>query len=123
MTFMDFVGEDFIKLVKYEGDAVSYFLEHGKLKIFYENVIKQAWYYSEQGATLGAIYPHIIRQMYKQTNTSVSKESWKRAYNSGLNIPPEQDVMSYEETERAGNGTFMLYCKECCPELYSILSK
>jgi len=34
-----------------------------------------------------------------------------------------QDVMSYEETEKGEDKAFMDYCRECCPDLYSILGK
>lgn len=82
-----------------------------------------AWQYSEQGAALGAIYPHMIRTMFDQTHAAVSKNQWERARAAGLNIPPEQDLMSYEETEEGENEMFTDYCRECCSDLYSILGK
>jgi hypothetical protein len=122
MTFADFVGAEFIGRIGYTGDAHSFFCEQGMKKLPPNTAQELAWQYSQQGAALGAIYPHIIRKMFEQTHTPVPKEDWERAHAVGLNIPPEQDVMSYEETEEGEEEAFMDYCRECCPDLYSILS-
>lgn len=123
MTFSDFVGAEFIGRVGYAGDAHSYFSEHGMEKVRPNTAEELVWQYSEQGAALGTIYPNIIKKMFDQTHAAVPKENWERAHAAGLNIPPEQDMMSYEETEEGENEAFMNYCRECCPNLYSILSK
>jgi hypothetical protein len=123
MTFTDYVGAEFIGRVGYAGDAHSFFFEHGMEKVPPNTAEELAWQYSEQGAALGAIYPHIIKKMFDQTHAVVPKEDWERVRAAGINIPPEQDLMSYEETEEGENGVFMDYCRECCPDLYSILSK
>jgi hypothetical protein len=123
MTFADYVGAEFIGRVGYVGDAHRFFFEHGMEKLPPNTAEELAWQYSEQGAALGTIYPHIIRKMFDQTHAAVPKEDWERARAAGLNIPQEQDLMSYEETEEEENEVFMDYCRECCPDLYSILSK
>ena len=123
MTFSDFVGAEFIGRVGYVGDAHSYFSEHGMEKVRPNTAEELAWQYSEQGVALGAIYPDIIKKMFDRTHAAVPKENWERAHVAGLNIPPEQDLMGYEETEETENEAFMVYCQECCPDLYSILSK
>jgi hypothetical protein len=46
-----------------------------------------------------------------------------KAVAAGLNLPSEQDAMSYEETEEGEHEVFMLYCQECFPNLYAVLSK
>lgn len=122
MTFMDFVGTEFIERIGYTGDAHQFFCDHGMMKLPPDTAQELAWQYSQQGAALGAIYPHIIRKMFEQTHTAVPKEDWERAHAAGLNIPPEQDLMSYEETEEGENRAFMEYCRECCPDFYRILS-
>lgn len=122
MTFADFVGAEIIGRVGYTGDAHRFFFDHGMEKLRPNTAQELAWQYSEQGAALGAMYPHIIRRMFEQTHAAVSKEDWERAHAAGLNIPPEQDLMSYEETEEGEDEVFMAYCRECCPDLYSILS-
>ncbi len=122
-TFADCVGAEFIGRVGYIGDANKFFLEHGMEKFTPDNAEELSWQYSEQGAALGAIYPHIIRRMFDQTHAAWPKENWERARAAGLNVPPEQDLMSYEETVKGENEAFMDYCRQCCPDLYPILSK
>ena len=82
-----------------------------------------AWEFSSDGAALGAIHPDMIRRMFDQAHAAIPKEKWERMRSAGLNIPPEQDVMSYEETEQGENEGFMAYCQQCCPDLYSVLRK
>ena len=122
MTFYDYVSAEFIGRVGYKGDAKSFFFKHGMEKIDPETAAQLAWQYSQQGAALGATYPHIVRKMFEQTHAAVPKEDWEQALAAGLDIPPEQDLMSYEETEEGEDEVFMAYCQECCPSLYSILS-
>lgn len=107
MTFADFVGADFISRMRYAGDPHTFFLEHGMEKLRPNTAQDRAWQYSEQGAALGAMYPRIVRRMFEQTHAGVSKEGWERAHAAGLNIPPEQNQMSYEETEEAEDEAFM----------------
>jgi hypothetical protein len=123
MTFADYVSAEFIGRVGYSGDADSFFFKHGMDKIKPETAAELAWQYAEQGAALGAIYPHVVRKMFERTHAAVPKEKWERAHAAGLDIPPEQDRMSYEEVEEGEDEVFMAYCRECCPNLYSILAE
>ncbi|HEC01949.1 MAG TPA: hypothetical protein ENI81_00305 [Phycisphaerales bacterium] len=121
VTFGDFVTAEFIRRIDYRGDAQRFFYEQGMNKLPTDTAQELAWQYSQQGAALGIIYPHIVRRMFEQTHAAVPKKFWRQAHAAGLNIPREQDLMSYEETEEGENEGFMLYCRECCPDLNSIL--
>jgi len=123
MRFFDYVGTEFIGRVEYSGDYLTYFMEHGMDKIPPDTAEELAWQYSDQGAALGAIHPHIIKEMFDRTHAEVSKEEWEAMRSAGLDIPPEQDIMTYEEIEEGENEAFMEYCQQFCPELYTILSK
>jgi hypothetical protein len=123
MNFQDYVGSEFIKRVQYAGDPQTYFAEHGLDKMSPSTAEELAWQYSESGAALGAIYPQIVRQMFIQTHAPVPKDKWQQMRAAGLNLPAEQDAMSYEETEEGEHEAFMVYCRECCPDLYAVLSK
>jgi hypothetical protein len=81
-----------------------------------------AWQYSDQGAALGAIHPVKVRRMFQRTYVAVPKEEWEFARAAGLNISPEQNLMSYEEMEEAEDEVFMEYCQQCCPNLYTVLT-
>jgi hypothetical protein len=121
MNFADYVGADIVKRVRYAGDALTYFTEHGMDKLTPANAENLAWEFSSDGAVLGAIQPDMVRRMFDRTHAPFPKEKWERMRPAGLNIPPEQDVMSYEETEEGENKEFMAYCQQCCPDLYSVL--
>lgn len=121
MTFLDYINTELIKRVNYECDAKKYLLKHGNEKLQSETVEELSYQFSIQGAALGAITPHIIKEMFNRTHEEVPKEDWKLAYDLGLNIPSEQEKINYEDTLKVENDLFVLYCKECCPENYIIL--
>lgn len=123
MRFQDYVTLEFTRRVKYAGDARMYFVQHGMETLPASTAEELAWQYSESGAALGAIYPQVVRQMFTQTHAPVPKEKWQEMRAAGLNLPGEQALMSFEETELGENQAFMLYCRECCPELYMVLNK
>ena len=122
ITFGDYVNREFRRRMGYAGDPARFFLEHGMDKIPPETAAELAWQYADQGAALGSIYPDILREVFERSHAVVPREQWDLARTAGLNIPSEQTLMSYEETEEGENGVFMAYCRECCPDLYSILS-
>lgn len=122
MTFTDYVMAEFIGRIGYTGDAASFFLQHGMEKIKPETAGELAWQYADQGAALGAIYPDVLRKMFDRTHTAVTKEDWEQARAAGLDIPGAQNRMSYEEIEETEDEAFMAYCRECCPNLYPILT-
>lgn len=110
ITFTDLVGDS------------QNLLQHGMEKVDPGTAEELIWQYSIQGAALGSLYPERIRSIFERTHKRVPKEEWERAHSAGLNIPKEQDVMSYEEVEEAEDEVFMRYCQECRPDLYPVLS-
>ena len=123
MKFQDYVSLEFTRRVGYTGDTRTYFVEHGMEKLPSSTAEELAWQYSESGAALGAIYPQVVRQMFIRAHAPVPNEKWQQMRAAGLNLPPQQDVMSFQETEQAENEAFILYCRECCPDLYGVLNK
>ena len=121
MTFVDYVSAEFNSRVS--GAVANSQVTPSALmeKVPRDTAEELAWQYSTDGAALGAIYPNMVRKMFERTHAPVSKEKWDFARAAGLDISPEQILMSYEETEEAENEVFMAYCQECCPSLYSIL--
>jgi len=122
MTFHDYVSAEFSGRVGHSGDMLSFLCKHGMEKIKPETAAELACQYAEQGAALGAIYPHIVRKMFERTHAAVPTERWERAHAARLDIPPQQDRMSYEDVEEGEDELFMYYCRECCPNLYSIFT-
>ena len=103
-------------------DLPSFMTKAGMSKLDSESAIAGAWLDALDGAAIGAIHPDLVREMFVLSHAPRSKENWDRARNAGLDLPEEQDLMTYEELEEAENVSFMHYCKECCPDLYAILS-
>jgi hypothetical protein len=122
MTFQDYIGTAFRRRVGYTGDTPSFLLEHGMDKMQPATAVVQAWEYAVNGASLGAIYPQIVQEMFERTHVVNASKDWDWARAAGLDIPPEQDIMTYDEVEQGEDQAFMAYCGECCPSLYSILS-
>jgi hypothetical protein len=121
--FMDLVDDNIMKRLDYHGNVESFFIKHIKDKYYPENAETITKQFSTYGAALGAIYPDIIKKMYAKTHSEVAKEEWSKFYVAGLNISPKQGLMSYEETEKLENDAFMDYCRDCCPDLRSVLNK
>lgn len=86
---------------------MTYFSKHGMNKLEPAAAANVAWEFSSDGAALGAIHPNIIWSMFDRTHVAVPKQKWERMRSAGLDIPPEQDVMTYQETETGENEGFM----------------
>ena len=121
-TFFEYVRADSMKRLGYTGDTVDFFLKFGMVKIKPETAAEVAWQYAENGAALGAIYPEEMRKMFDRSHAAVPNESWERARAAGLDIPQEQDRLSYKEVEGGENEVFMAYCRECCPNFYAVFT-
>jgi hypothetical protein len=122
MTFYDYVSEEVSRGVGYVGDPARLLMKHGLDKIAAETAVDIMRRYAVEGSALGAIYPDVLRKMYERSYAAVPKKQWDEARGAGLNIPPEQVSIRYEELREADNEVFMAYCQKCCPDLYSILS-
>ena len=119
--FHDCVSEDFARRLRYTGDSQAFFVERLMKKLPAGTAEELAWQYLEKGAALGAIYPQVVRQMFMRTHAPIPKEKWQQARALGVDIPPEQDAMRYEESESGENEVFTHYCRECCPDLFVAL--
>jgi len=122
-TLFDYVVADSMKRLGYLGDTVDFFQKFGMEKIKAETATEVAWQYAENGAALGAVYPEELRKMFERSHEAVPNENWERARAAGLDIPQEQDRLSYKEVEDGENEVFMTYCRECCPDLYAVFTE
>ena len=122
ITFEDYVEAEFVGRANFRGEPTDFFLRHGMEKVKPGTAAEIAWQYAEQGAALGAICPEIVRKMFEWTHAAVPKGDWELARSAGLNIPREQDPMSYDETEKGEDEVFSAYCQECFPDLLPLLT-
>jgi len=122
MKFFDYVGADVAARIGYKGDGWhSLVIERGTQKIPSKIALKNGWEYASDGAALGATHPDVLRAMFEQTYAPVSKEKWQFWYAAGADIGPEQSRTNYRDAEEIENKSFMEYCREFRPELYSVL--
>jgi len=122
MTFGDYVGASMARMAGYNGDWLLMARERRMSKLRPERAEGWAWRYSSDGAALGATHPHLIRPMYERTYARVNEEEWEQVRSIGVDIPPKQEVFSYELAESTEDALFLEYCKEFCPEHYSALT-
>lgn len=121
-TFLDYVVADLMRRLDYSGETVSFFQSFGMQEIKPATAVDFAWQCAESGAALGAIHPDEMRKMFDRSHSSIPKESWERARAAGLDIPPEQEILSYDDAEDDHDQLFMEYCGECCPDFRAILA-
>lgn len=120
-TFLEYVQAEFLDRVHYTGDAADFFLEHGTDKLPMDTFSELGWQYADQGAAIGATQPSILRSMFEKTHAAVPGEEWADARAAGLDIPAEQAVTTYPDTEEMMNQAFLAYCQEHKSDLYSVL--
>ena len=77
------------------GDRCSYYkrdnwhyllMERGADKIPPHVAAKNAWFYAEDGAALGAVAPDVVRAMFERTHVPVPQEKWQQMHHSGLDV-------------------------------------
>ncbi len=108
------------------GDRCSYYkrdnwhyllMERGADKIPPHVAAKNAWFYAEDGAALGAVAPDVVRAMFERTHVPVPQEKWQQMLDSGLDVGPEPLApRSYEDDQEKENKIFMEYCPEFSPD-------
>jgi len=116
-TVMDYITRESMERLGYSGHFVDFLQHFGFTKVTSPTAGELLWQHAESGAAFGATHPDRMRRMYERANEAVSDESWRRARAAGLAIPAERDVLTYQEAEAAEAETFMLYCRECRPDL------
>jgi hypothetical protein len=124
MNQWDFVAADLGDRVSYykRDDWSSLLTERGTDKIPPDVAAKNAWFYAQDGAALGAVAPDVVRGMFERTHVPVSQERWQLMYDSGLDVGPEPlTPRSYEEDKEKENKFFMEFCREFYPDLYPVL--
>jgi hypothetical protein len=121
IKFWDYVGADLAARLGYTGDWSNLIMERGTQKIPPDVGRTNAWEYASDGAALGAMHPEIVRTMFEQTLAPVSEEKWQFWHAAGLDIGAEQPQTDYRQVEDTETKNFTEYCRQACPDLYSVL--
>jgi len=121
MKIEDYTLTQLKKRIGFSGDNFQFLEEYFMKETTPEATIGYIWQFAIDGAALGVKNPDAIRKMYKRSNSSITKEKWDLARSVGLDIPPERNIISYQEMEESENGLFMEYCQQCCPDIFNIL--
>jgi len=133
IKFHDYVSAVLKKRVGFSGDDYQFSAKYFMTKTPPDTSIELMWQFAVDGASIGVKNPELIPIWYNRTNIQTPQAEWDLARSMGpdiphlansigIDIPPEEDVMSYEEVEEAENGLFMAYCQECCPDLHFIIN-
>ena len=121
-TFSDYLIEDSMKRLNYSGDHVGFLQTFGLKSIKPDTAQEVSCQSAEGGAAFGAIYPDRFRTMFDHTHAAVPVERWERAHAAGLDIPHQQELLSFADVATAEDDLFMTYCRECCPTLHAVFA-
>ena len=120
MTFFDYVQTDFSACSGHTGDTQSH--SYWMTRMLPNQAAEFAQFSATQGSALGAVYPDILKTMFRRTYSSIAREKWERWDALGADLGPYQVPKTYSEAEEEYDKSFMTYCKERRPDLYSALS-
>lgn len=122
LTISDYVSRTQSELLHFKGDRSELLVQQGMQKIKLDSAAHMCYNYAQGGSVLGALQPDHFKQLFEETHKKADEESWQRFRAAGLDIPEQQDVMTYDEVEQEENESFMAYCQQCAPSLYVSLS-
>jgi hypothetical protein len=121
-SFRDYVAVDFTRRAKHDGDPYDFMIALAKAKLDLESAEEIAWQYAVQGASIGSVQPNTGRALYERTHRPVPPDEWSRWHAAGLDIPKEQDIISYDEVDSSEHAVFIEYCRGCCPDAHAVLA-
>lgn len=123
IKFEEYIFEVLKKQFDFKKSEIQFMEEYFSKKTSPEIALKKCWQFAIDGASLAVYKSDIIEDIFERSHFSVPKSQWKAAYDAGLDVSPEQDLLTYNETEVEENESFMVYCKSCNPSLFKILGK
>lgn len=121
-TILDYVSRTHSETMHFTGDCSELFLRYGMNKLKPDLAAQMCWNFAQEGSAFGAVHPGDFRRLFDESNKKRDEKSWQLAHASGLDIPEEQDVLTYDEVEQEEVESFLCYCQECAPNLYASLS-
>ncbi|MDO8586141.1 MAG: hypothetical protein Q7T82_03795 [Armatimonadota bacterium] len=122
LAIYDYVSGTQSEMLHFKGDRWELLLQHGMQKIKPETAMQMCWNYARDGSALGAIHPDHFRRLFEETNKKADEESWQSARAMGVDIPEQQDVITYDEVEQGESESFLDYLRQYAPHLYASLS-
>jgi hypothetical protein len=115
------VAERATRITDAAGGADTFLMRRGGEKISWAAAYQFAMEWSLNGAGIGVLEPAAFRRLYDATHSTVDPNAWKSAHDAGLDIPPVQDVIPFDEQERNDVAYFREYCAEFYPKLVPAL--
>lgn len=122
LTIYDYVSRRMRDRVCFKGDQLEFLIQYGMQKVKPDSVMHMCRNYALGGSAFGAIYPDHFKQLWEEMHKKQDEESWQFAHAAGLDIPEQQDVMSYDEADQGEVESFLNYCQQYAPSLYVSLS-
>ncbi len=98
-----------------EGIA-NLFLKYGTVKMNPNDASNLASFWGVQGASLGLNYPYIVEELFEGSYKPNPK--WKEARELGLDIAPEQPIVSIEEATKDATQLLKEFTEQYYPEFF-----
>lgn len=121
-SILDYVTRVQSEVLHFQGNHSGMLLQLGTQKVKPDIAAQMLWNFAQDGAVFGAIHPDRFRVLWEEMYKRQDERSWRLAHASGLDIPEQQDVMTYDEAEQGEVESFLDYCQQCAPSLYVSLS-
>ena len=122
-TILEYVERSEAPRIGFKGDLTEFWLQPGLeiQKISPDTAIQLCWEYAFAGSALGAMHADVFRRLFAETVCKKDEQSWQLARSCGLDIPEQQETITYEEVEQVSTESFLSYCQEYAPNLHAAL--
>ena len=97
-------------------NTASLFLKYGTVKMNPDEASNLAAFWGLYGASLGLNYSYIVEELFE--GSYKSNPRWKEAFESGLNIAPEQPIVSIEEATKDASQLLREFSEQYYPEFF-----
>lgn len=116
MSFADYVLTDQQQRLNEDGDLGTLMLKLGTQKLSPDAVLEYSLMMADTGAAIAGTQPKVAREMFALQHAPRDQKSWDAARAAGVDLPPTQDIMSWDDAVDAELPLFREYCKQCCPD-------
>ncbi len=121
-SITDLVTRSELEKLQLAGGLGELLTQYGMRKVSPDAAARICLDYAMEGSVVGALQPDLFRRLFEETNKKRDEESWRSARAYGLDIPEEQDVITYDEAERGEVESFLEWCQQYAPRLRAALA-
>jgi hypothetical protein len=123
MSFFNYTTNKLLKKAKTKITLTEFLKTVGNERMDIKNAKEIALEFTMDGVALGAVSLEIINGFYSRTYCQTPKHEWTKAHLAGLNIPPQQDIIPYEDALAEEDNAFITYCAKLYEEMLTMPSR